>query len=319
MVGFVCLDVEKAFDAVWRLGFEHKLNSIGLKNSVIRWINSFLSQRNVFVKIKSTVSDSFSPTAGVPQGSVIAPILFLIYVSGLPQIKAQISQFADNFALYYRSRSPKLIEKHLQSSLNSLINWCDSLKIKINPNKTHYLIFKNPSKKESSLELNIKGITIQKTQSIKFLGIILTPNLKWNEHCKDLIRRANSRLFQLWKLSNLNVNEESLILVYKSWIRPLFLYSNACWLDQSHALINKIQNVQNRALRICLRKPRWYQTQNLHEEANMKPVREMQIELANRYIQRAIKNNILSVSELTYKKRQCPLNSCKSTLDHLNY
>ena len=239
MVGFVCLDVEKAFDAVWRLGHVHKLNSIGLKNSVIRWINSFLSQRNVFVKINSTVSDSFSPTAGVPQGSVIAPILFLIYVSGLPQIKAQISLFADDFALYYRSRSPKLIEKHLQSSLNSLINWCDSMKIKINPNKTHYLIFKNPSKKESSLELNIKGITIQKTQSIKFLGIIPTPNLKWNEHCKDLIRRANSRLFQLWKLSNLNGNEESLILVYKSWIRPLFLYSNACWLDQSHALIIK--------------------------------------------------------------------------------
>ena len=264
MVGFVCLDVEKAFDAVWRLELVHKLNSIGLKNSVISWINSFLSQRNVFVKINSTVSDSFSPTAGVPPGSVIATILFLVYVCGLTQIKAQISQFADDIALYYRSRSPKLIEKHLQPSLNCLINWCDSLKIKTNPNKTHYLIFKNPSKKESSLELNIKGISIQKTQSIKFLGIILTPHLKWNERCKDLIRRANSRLFHLWRLSNLNVNEESLILVYKSWIRPLFLYSNACWLDQSHALINKIQNVQNRALRICLRKRRWYQTQKLH-------------------------------------------------------
>ena len=214
---------------------------------------------------------------------------------------------------------PKLIEKHLHSSLNSLINWCLSLKIKINPNKTHYLIFKNPSKKESSLELNIKGISIQKTQSIKFLGINLTPHLEWNEHCKELIRRANSRLFQLWNLSNLNVNEESLILVYKSWIRPPFLYSNACWLDQSHALINRIQNVQNQALRICLRKPRWYQTQKLHEEANLKSVREMHIKLANGYNQRAIKHNMLSVSELIYKKRQCPLNSCKSTLHHLNY
>ena len=88
MVGFVCLDVEKAFDAVWRLGLVPKLNSIGLKNSVIWWINSFFLQRNVFVNISSTVSDSFSPTAGVLQGSVIAPLLFLIYVSGLPLIKA---------------------------------------------------------------------------------------------------------------------------------------------------------------------------------------------------------------------------------------
>ena len=107
MVGFVCVDVEKAFDAVWRLGLVQKLNSIGLKNSVRRWMNSFLSQKNVFVKINSSVSNNFSPTAGVPQGSVIAPILFLIYVSGLPQIKARNSQFADNFALYYRSWSPK--------------------------------------------------------------------------------------------------------------------------------------------------------------------------------------------------------------------
>ena len=182
MNGFVCLDTEKAFDAVWRLGLVHKLNSIGLNNSVTRRINSFLLQRSVFVKINCTVSDSFSPTAAVPQWSVIAPILFLIYVSGLPKMKAQISQFAHNFALYYRSRSPKSIETHLQSSLNSLINWCDSLKIKMNPNKIHYLIFKNPSKKESSLELNIKGISIQKTLSIKFLGIIITPHLKWIEH-----------------------------------------------------------------------------------------------------------------------------------------
>ena len=72
---------------------------------------------------------------------------------------------------------------------------------------------------------------------MKFLGITFTRHLRSNEHCKDLIRRAKSRLFKLWKLSNLNVNEES----------PLFLYSNACWLDLSQDLFNKIQIVQNRA------------------------------------------------------------------------
>ena len=113
------------------------------------------------------------------------------------------------------------------------------------------------------------------------MGINFTPHLKWNEHCKNLVRRANSRPFQLWKLSNLNVNEESLILIYKSWIRSLFLYLNGCWLDHSHALVNKLQNVRNRTLRNCLRKPRWYQVQKLNEEAKMKSVREMQIKLAN--------------------------------------
>ena len=154
MVGIVCLDVEKAFDAVWRLGLIHKLNSIDLKIPIIKWINSFLSQRNVYVNIKSTVSANFCPTAGVPRGSVIAPILFLIYVSRLPKMKAQILLFADNFALYYRSHSTQLIQNNLQSSLNSFIDWCDHLKIKINPNKTQYMIFKNPSLNKS--ELNLK-------------------------------------------------------------------------------------------------------------------------------------------------------------------
>ena len=136
MVVLVCLDVEKAFDAVWRLGLIHKLYSIKLKLPIIKWINPFLSQKNVYVKINSTVSSSFCPTAGVFQGSVISPIFFLIYISRLQELKEQISQFADDFALYYRSRSTQLIQNNLQSSLNSLIDWCDLLKIKINPNKT---------------------------------------------------------------------------------------------------------------------------------------------------------------------------------------
>ena len=302
MVGLVCLDIEKAFDAVWRRGLIHKLNSIELKIPIIKWINSFLSQRNVYVKINTTVSASFCPTAGVPQGSVIAPILFLIHVSRLPKMKAQISQFADDFALYYRSRSTQLSQINLQSSLNSLKDWCDHLKIKINPNKTQYMIFKNPSKKKSELNLKIKGVPVGKTQTLKFLGITLTPHLRRNDHCNSLIKRANSRLFQLWRLNNLNINEESLLLVYKSWIRPLFLYSNACWIDQSQALINKIQCVQNRALRICLRKPRFYKVQKLHEDANMQTIREVQIKVANGYISRAIKHNTQSVVELIHKK-----------------
>ena len=77
--------------------------------------------------------------------------------------------------------------------------------------------------------------------------------------------------------------------------------------------------MQNRALRIGLGKPRWYQVQKLHEEANMKSVREMQIKLDNGYIQRAVKYNIFFVLELIFKEQQRPLNSCKSTLDHLQY
>ena len=158
----------------------------------------------------------------MPQDSVINPILFLTYVSQLPELKAQISQFADDFALYFSSSSRQLIQNNLQSSFKSLIDWCDHLTIKINHNKTQYIIFKNPSKKESELNLKIKGVPIGKTDSLQFLGITLTPHLRWNDHCNSLVKKANSRLIQLWRLSNLNINEKSLLLVYQTWIRPLF-------------------------------------------------------------------------------------------------
>ena len=157
MVGLVCLDVEKVFDAFWRLGLIDKFNKIRIQKKIIKWVNSFLSQRNDYVKIKNTRSEKSSSTAGVPQGSVVAPILFLIYVSNIPETPAEISQFADDFALFYRSKTSQLIPSKLQGSLNILIKWCDWLKIKINPAKTKYMLFRNPSKRQTSLSLNING------------------------------------------------------------------------------------------------------------------------------------------------------------------
>ena len=121
MFGFVCLDIDKTFDAVWRIGLQDKLLKIGVHKPLIKWVNSFLSQRSIFVKIINSKNSTFSTLAGVPQGSVIAPILFLVYVSGIPEIPAQISQFADDFALYYRSRSCRIIQEKLQYSLDKLI------------------------------------------------------------------------------------------------------------------------------------------------------------------------------------------------------
>ena len=126
---------------------ERKQTLRNAKSSKSKSSKSKAFKRSIFVKINNSKSSTFSTLAGVPQGSVIAPILFLVFVSGIPEIPAQISQFADNFALYYRSRSCRIIQEKLQYSIDKLIKWCEKLKIRINPGKTNFMLSKNPSKK----------------------------------------------------------------------------------------------------------------------------------------------------------------------------
>ena len=178
MVGIVGLDIENAFDAVWRLELQKKLLQIGVHKPLIKWVNSFPSQRSIVVKINNSKGSIFSTLAGASQGSVIAPILFLVYGLGIPEILAQNSQFTADFALYYRSRFCRLIQEKLQYLLDKLVQWCEKLKIRINPGKTNFTLSKNPSKKVSSLDLFINGSRIEGANSIKFLGVNLTLYLK---------------------------------------------------------------------------------------------------------------------------------------------
>ena len=213
MVSFVCLDIEKVVNAVWRLRLNHKINSIEQNSSAIKWINSISSQKNIFLKVNFTLY-CFCPTAGILQGRIIVPILELIYVSKFPQMKAPNSQFSDHFACYYKSRPHKLVQKHIQSSLNSLIDWYDSMKIKLTQVKLLKIL--KPLKEIVFSWTTKRSIHFKDTVDTITLGITFNPHLKWKEDCKYLVLRASSRLTQLRKLNNPNVNEETLILVYKS-------------------------------------------------------------------------------------------------------
>lgn len=308
MVGAVFLDVEKAFDAVWRLCLAHKLNNLNLHPNLTAWVLSFLANRQVTIRVNHSFSNPFTPEAGVPQGSVISPILFLIYVAKPPVIKVQVSQFADDFAIYYRSKSPHIIEKNIQQALDLLSDWCDLNRIKLNPTKTNSILFHHPSrwKQKKVLKLQLKGQFLENVESVKFLGLTLTSSLSWDMHIDELVKKAGQRMCILYQLVRSNVPQSNLLIIYKTMIRSLFTYANAAWINHTKSQSKKMQTIQNRALRVCLGLGPGSNVTAMHRDANLPLLSDLQSNLAQRYFKKAVCSEKPWALTLAARERQCP-------------
>ena len=142
----VFLDVEKAFDAVWLEGLKYKLGTvvIGLPTKMIRLLSSFLTNKHLRVNQDSAMSNKIELKAGTPQGSALSPLLFIFYVNDTPKPPREvlISKFADDMAAWAIQKQEKRVEKFIQTHLDSLFDWCNKWKIKLNPSKTQVGLFK---------------------------------------------------------------------------------------------------------------------------------------------------------------------------------
>ena len=142
------LDVEKAFYNVWHNGLRYKTFMLHLTTKMTRWLSDFLVGRVIQVNVNGFLSDKISPVAGVTKGSVLSPLLFLIYVNDLPKPhhrQNSKSQFADDTALWAASKNVQFAAKLLRKDLRKLAKWCVKWRIKLNPEKTKVIIFSRSS------------------------------------------------------------------------------------------------------------------------------------------------------------------------------
>ena len=200
------LDVEKAFDNVWHNGLRYKIFMLDLPTKMTHWLSDFLVGRVIQVNVNGFLSDKINPIAGVPQGSVLSPLLFLIYVNDLPKPhhrQNSKSQFADDTALWAASINVQIAAKRLLKDLRKLAKWCAKWRIKLNPEKTKVIIFsRSYLARKPEPTLKQCGERLKIYPQVKFLGITFNSKFTFKKHFEDILEPCNTRYHRIRLLTN---------------------------------------------------------------------------------------------------------------------
>ena len=240
------LDVEKAFDNVWQNGFRLKIFQLDLPTKMTRWLSDFLVGRLIQVNVNNLLSNQINPKAGVPQGSVLSPLLFLIYVNDLPTShhkQNSLSQFADDTAQWAFSLNIHIAAKLLQQDLLKLAMWCAKWRIKLNPTKTKVIIFsRSILARKTEFNLKLYGKTLKIYPQVKFLGITFDSQLNLKKHFEEILDRCNTRYYRLRFLVNKKwgPSPATLIRIYKQCVLPIFEYGSLSTITAWDYIISKI-------------------------------------------------------------------------------
>ena len=247
-IDVIYLDFMKAFDTVPHQKLLAKLLSYGITGSVHSWISAFLSNRKQRVVVNGEKSSWMDVTSGIPQGSVLGPILFVIFINDLPNnIQGSVKMFADDTKLYMPIRSPS--DCHLlQQDLNSAEEWANKWQMRYHPDKCTVLRIGN-NHPNFDYSMQEGQSPLQTSSQEKDLGVNVDDQLKFSYHIEKAVSRANSTL-GLIRRSFEYLDEESLTLLYKAKVRPILEYGNAVWHPRLIKDLESVEAVQKRATRL---------------------------------------------------------------------
>lgn len=286
--GLVLLDVEKAFDAVWHEGLIYKLHTLGIPLSLLKILFSFLNERSSNVCIGADFSKAYDNYAGVPQGAVLSPTLFNLFVCDLPKSpNCELSIFADDTALMSSARRPKTIIKNLQLGLRRIAAFFESWKIRINPSKSQCIFFTRRIKASNkpSTGLKFEDIEISWSDEVKYLGVLFDKRITFKSHVDYACNKALKFIRILYPLINRrsSLYIDNKMLLYKSIFRAILTYGAPVWASCAKTHLLKVQRVQNKCLKIIHNLPFFFSTEKLHEAADIELINKFLCKLSNKF------------------------------------
>lgn len=295
----IIFDIMKAFDKVWHNGLIYKLNELKLPFQIGYWILDFLKDRKFQVKVGDSLSDQIKIETGVPQGSILSPILFTIFINDIiklnqfPNHKIISLLFADDLFAFVQDKNENRVKLLLQKYLDDLALWFNKWRLNVAPKKCNFMVF-NKRKRKTKYVFKIFGEEISRTDETRYLGIQLNSNLNYKQHVEIIRKKCLKTLNVLKCLSNKSwsLNKEGLIMVYKSLIRSNIEYA-APILIVNDSNIRRLHGIQYSALRIILKKPIKTSSKEMHKETNLLTIEERLYKLANNYLVKNEENPLI--------------------------
>lgn len=273
----IFLDAEKAFDTVWHDGLLHKLTLLNTPKYLIKTVKSYLSHRQFYVSIDGHNSVIKHITAGVPQGSVIGPLLYILYTNDLPVPRhCKISLYADDTACYTSGKNPEVLVKRLQKAHNALIKYYTRWKIKINSSKTEAVFFTTRRHWPLTEIITSTGDEIRWSNQVKYLGLLLDARLRWGPHTILARNKAMKAMAALYPIFNRhsNLTTRNKILIHKTIIRPTLTYGAPVWSNLSQTNMNKLQTIQNKSIKTIYNTPILTNLKKIHNTYKIPTIQE---------------------------------------------
>lgn len=266
------LDMQKAFDRVWTEGLIYKMSIQQIPLYMCRLIHSYLTKRTFTVRINNAKSHPKTIAAGVPQGSVLGPKLYTLYISDLPLFeKTKTAVYADDTAIYSHSYYTDVARKQLQIHNNILQPYFKKWKLTMNAEKTEIINFtKKFTNNKIYTNLKIQEQTITPVHNVKYLGVILDDKLTFREHIASVIKKGYISLKYAYPLMvSTKLTTQTKVLIYKTIIRPILTYAGPAWCGAAPTNIRKLQRFENKCLRLAVGAGRYIRLHDLYEQADI--------------------------------------------------
>jgi len=249
-VKVIFCDISKAFDRCWHEGIIYKLSSLGIGGDLLLWFKDYLTERFQKVVIRGQCSELGLIEAGVPQGSVLGPLLFLIYINDLPSgIQSNMKLFADDVTLYITYDVPNVAQETLSNDLRYIEQWANNWLVNFSAPKTKSMTVTFQRNVDILPPLMFNNQPLDQIKSHKHLGLTLSDNLTWSAHIKNLVDKVSPMADVLKKLKY-QIDRKSLETIYFTFIRPKLEYACHVWDNCSCRDRDLLENFQIGVARI---------------------------------------------------------------------